>query len=161
MSQQVQLEDFLIDLNTVDVSRISKAPPDVMISVPMEFVHTVARHIRAIEQAEDAHKRVSDLCCELNERIRLLNAELDDARQPRPIEQALAVLAQAWQSAVKPAEPERAAMPDVLLEAQRAGWDASKACVSTAPVNPWPVGSPLYYEWHNGALMECNGEDRP
>jgi len=152
MSQQHPDADFLIGAFGVNLSHgrvyggtVPLVGPDVVrTSVPVEFLAAVVDEVTA-----------------LREQIRLLNQELDAAYEPRPLEQALAVLAQAWQSAVKPVEPERVAMPDVLLEAQRAGWDASSAAVGTVPVNPWPVGTPLYYEWHNGALMETNDEARP
>lgn len=92
-----------------------------------------------------------------------LEAALADLRQPRPIEQALAVLAQAWQSAVKPAETERLAMPDVLLEAQRAGWDSHAVSGSVLPDadNPWPAETPLWRSWREGWLMAQNDEARP
>lgn len=98
---------------------------------------------------------------ELNERVSNLMQQLEEAQQPRPIEQAIAVLAQAWQSAVKPAESERVAVPDVLLEAQRAGWDASRDCGGKVPSCPFPSGTALHEAFRTGWLMEDNGEDRP
>lgn len=163
MPQQVQLEDFLIELHPAAVSRVSAAPPDFMISVPVEFVHAVARHLRVTEKVDTLLNKTAERCSELNDEVQTLTRQLAEAQQPRPIEQAFAVLAQAWQSAVKPVEPERVAMPDVLLEAQRAGWDAHAVNGSVLPDadNPWPSFTPLWRSWREGWLMAQNDEARP
>lgn len=131
------------------------------VGVPIAFLEAVGAELNAADKVDAAHKRTSELCCELNERVSDLMRQLAEAQQPRPLEQALAVLAQAWQSAVKPVEPERAAMPDVLLEAQRAGWDASRDCGGKVPSCPFPSGTALHEAFRTGWLMEDNGEERP
>lgn len=110
--------------------------------VPLEFLTVVAAEI---EHLRGANHR--------------LQVQLESAEQPRPIEQALATLARAWQAALVPAQ-EMLEPTDLMLEYQRAGYDANLADV-VVHANPWPVGSPSSESWRVGWFMANNEEGRP